>query len=204
VLVALGVWLFPMILNGPDDAIDEAERLPEIVLPAAEPIVPLRTDNPIPDRAAADPSPFAAVDDDPAASDDTPHDAAAGDSPAGPGIDSARSSPSGPPAADTAPPVTAASTSPAPPATAAASSARPQDPGGWSVQLGAFGEKANADQLASRVATYGYDAFVADFRSNGATMYRVRVGGFASEAQADAAAGSISAHSIPARVISPE
>jgi DedD protein len=161
VLVALGVWLIPWILDGPDDVVRESESLPEISLPAAEPITPLRTENRAPDQPAPDGIDPAFIDDGAAARN-------------------------------------------APPAAVASAAETPPDRGGWSVQLGAFGERANADQLARRVSTFGYDAYVSEFRSNGATMYRVRVGGFASENQADAAAGSISAHSIPARVISPE
>jgi DedD protein len=186
VLVALGVWLIPWILDGPDDVVAESETLPEISLPPVEPIARLRTDNPAPDRSAPD-----VVDEQPArlseavaaASDEATTQAPVESSPPADTDDEATTQ---------APPPVASSAEPTP------------DRGGWSVQLGAFGEKANADQLASRVSTYGYDTFVSEFRSNGGTMYRVRVDGFASENQADAAASSISAHSIPARVIPPE
>jgi cell division septation protein DedD len=73
--------------------------------------------------------------------------------------------------------------------------------GAWSVQIGAFGERANAVQLAGRVSEFGYQAQVSEFRSNGQTMHRVRVEGFASRAAAEAASSSLSAHGVPARVV---
>lgn len=173
VLVALGVWLIPWILDGPDDVVQELAALPEIELPAAEPIAPFRSEDLTPER----PAPDVAAD-----------QAEPRSEPVAAANDAATPEPQSAP----------------PPAAIASAVEPPPDRSGWSVQLGAFGEKANADQLARRVSTYGFDAYVAEFRSNGATMYRVRVGGFATENQADAAASSISAHSIPARVISPE
>jgi DedD protein len=77
------------------------------------------------------------------------------------------------------------------------------DPVGWSVQLGSFSEPANARQLASRVSEYGYAARVSDFRSDGRNMHRVRVSGFASRDEAEAAASSLSAHGFVPRVFSP-
>jgi DedD protein len=194
VLVALGVWLIPWILDGPDDVVPEIAALPEIELPAVEPVAPFGSEDVAPNR----PTPDVAADQAERRSEPI---AAANDSATPEPVAEPESSPAQPPEAV----AEAESEATAPPVAPLASSVEPpQDRSGWSVQLGAFGERANADQLARRVSTYGFDAYVAEFRSNGATMYRVRVGGFATENQADAAASSISAHSIPARVISPE
>lgn len=196
VLVALGVWLIPWILDGPDDVVTDSEALTEFSLPAAEPITPLRSETVAPDL------PVSNAVEDPPESQPEPVAAVSDAATSSPASEAQSSSPSAdlPSAGAGAEPEASEPT----PAALAAAAEPPPDRGGWSVQLGAFGEKANADQLARRVSTYGYDAFVSEFRSNGAAMYRVRVGGFASENQADAAAGSISAHSIPARVIPPE
>jgi cell division protein FtsN len=74
--------------------------------------------------------------------------------------------------------------------------------GDWSVQLGAFGERANAVQLEGRVADLGFEAQVSEFRSSGRTMYRVRIEGFATRERAEAARSSLAAHGIiPANVV---
>jgi cell division septation protein DedD len=85
-----------------------------------------------------------------------------------------------------------------------AASEAPSRVGGWSVQLGSFGDVANANQLVSRVSTFGYTASVTEFRSGNRTLHRVRVGGFATENEAQAAASSLSAHNIAVQVIPPE
>ncbi|MGD8341900.1 MAG: SPOR domain-containing protein, partial [Gammaproteobacteria bacterium] len=77
-------------------------------------------------------------------------------------------------------------------------------PGGWSVQVGSFGEVANANQLVTRLSTFGYSASVSEFRSGGAMMYRVRVRGLESEGDAEVAASALSARGIPVQVIPPE
>jgi cell division protein FtsN len=69
------------------------------------------------------------------------------------------------------------------------------------VQLGAFGERPNAIQLANRVAAYGYEADVTEFLSGGKPMHRVRVEGFATRERAEAASSSLSARGIPAQVV---
>ncbi len=58
---------------------------------------------------------------------------------------------------------------------------------GWGVQLGAFGNRANAERLRSRVEVLGYHTNVID----GGTLSRVRVSGLADRASAEAAADSI-------------
>jgi DedD protein len=186
VLVALGVWLIPLILDGPDEVAVESETVPAFTLPVAEPIAPVRTE--------------------PVAESNTsvPTDTASPESTTGSvAEDSSQQAEAGDDAADTSAPLPAVD-APVASVAVAAPADPPADRSGWSVQVGAFSDKANADQLASRVSTYGYSAFVSEFLSGGNPMYRVRVGGFDSENQADAAAGSISAHGIPSRVISPE
>jgi DedD protein len=74
--------------------------------------------------------------------------------------------------------------------------------GDWVVQLGSFGEEANARRLAQNAGTFGYKAEVSSYRSNGRTLYRVRVGPQRTRAEADAAASSLRAHGITdARVV---
>ncbi len=186
VLVALGVWLIPWVLDGPEsEPATAAVATPELQLPAPDSSSPIRTETV--ELATR-----------PAASTDrqgTGTSQAASTEP--PPVMSAT------PAADSEPSVEAPAAA-ALPATQPA--AEPAATGGgrgdWSVQLGAFGERSNAAQLAGRVADYGYQAQVSEFRSNGRTMYRVRVEGFATRERAAAASSSLAAHGIiPADVV---
>jgi len=58
---------------------------------------------------------------------------------------------------------------------------------GWGVQLGAFGNRANAERLRSRVQVLGYQTNVIE----ACTLSRVRVGGLSDRRAAEAAADSI-------------
>ncbi|HEX5047000.1 MAG TPA: SPOR domain-containing protein [Gammaproteobacteria bacterium] len=92
-----------------------------------------------------------------------------------------------------------AATPPKPAATA--STARPPAKGGWTVQLGSFGDEDNARKLAQRASTYGYKATVSAHKSGGRVMYRVRVGSYDNRAEAGATASGLSAHGITAQVV---
>ena len=71
-----------------------------------------------------------------------------------------------PPAAEAATPKPAAA-KPAPvPAVATA----------WAVQLGAFSNRAKAEQLVAELQKRRYSAFVLEYRASGQVLYRVRVG----------------------------
>jgi cell division septation protein DedD len=74
-------------------------------------------------------------------------------------------------------------TKPAPaPATTARVSA-----GAFLVQVAAYSDRARADALAGRLRQKGYAAQIDSVASNGQTLYKVRVGGFADRPAADAA-----------------
>jgi DedD protein len=104
-----------------------------------------------------------------------------------------------------APPETSAATTPAraapspEPRSAAAEPPKPAATaasGAWIVQLGVFGEEANARRMAQRSSTFGYKADVSSYRANGRTLYRVRVGSATSRGQADATASALRAHGL--------
>lgn len=60
--------------------------------------------------------------------------------------------------------------------------------GAFTVQVGAFKTRAQADALRARLAAGGQQAYVSEVEADGATQYRVRVGSFATrEAARDAA-----------------
>jgi cell division septation protein DedD len=187
VLVALGVWLIPWVLDGPESE-PVAVSTPELALPSPDSATPVRTETV--DLAAR--SATSAREQ--------------GDAEASPGAESqpptavrtSRDAAAEPAAATTTATATrAGSAPPAPPATV---SAPDDEPAGWSVQVGAFSDRANAVQLADRIADFGYRAQVSEFLSGGRPMHRVRVDGFATRAQAEAASSSLSAHGFPARV----
>jgi len=52
---------------------------------------------------------------------------------------------------------------------------------GWVVQLGSFGREDNAGRLAAEVRAAGYEVWILPLKSDGGTLYRVRVGPVAQE-----------------------
>jgi DedD protein len=195
VLVAIGVWLIPWVLDGPEAPVETSAN--SLQLPAAEEPMPMRTQTlrlgdaaePVADESpAAEPPPA-----EPVASDQAPSDAPGGtdETTAEPvaAAAPAQAAAQPPPRAAPAEPRTAAADPPKPAATAAAGSK-------WVVQLGVFGEEANARRIAQRSSTYGYKADVSSYRANGRTLYRVRVGSATSRGQADATASALRAHGL--------
>jgi DedD protein len=184
VLVAIAVWLIPWVLDGPEAGVETAAS--SLQLPAAEEPMPMRTqtlrlgDSPEPSvEAAVRPPATAAAEPARTAAEDRAPDekstvvAAAGGAERG--------------APAVAPPTPAPTTQPKPAAAAT---------GDWMVQLGSFGEEANARRIAQQAGTYGYKAEVSSSKSGGRTLYRVRVGPQATRGAADAAASALRAHGI--------
>jgi len=193
VLVAIAVWLVPWVLDGPDSGIETQAN--SLQLPSAEEPMPMRTQTlrlggepepaevaaapPVEAKAPAAEPVTAAVEPPPAAADEAAKEPE-------PVVVAAA------PAPERAAPAAAAPTPPKPEPTAA---------GDWTVQLGSFGEEANARRLAQRAGTFGYKAEVSSYRSGGRTLYRVRVGPQATRAAADAAASALRAHGVDASVV---
>jgi DedD protein len=201
VLVAIAVWLIPWVLDGPEGELEPSTS--SLRLPAAEEPMPMRTQTlrlggpPESSNEAA-----------PAAASPAPETAAAAE-----------------PSRETKPEVqeTTVAEAPAPEPTVAAARPEPerQTPvrsatppkasapapttataaGDWTVQLGSFSDEANARRLAQRAGTFGYKAAVTSHRSDGRTLYRVRVGPQPTRAAADAAASALRAHGMDARVV---
>lgn len=179
VLVAIGVWLIPWVLDGPETPLDTGAS--SLQLPAAEEPMPMRTQTLRVGDASevvADTSPARVV-----------------TAPAAPLVVATDPPPNNIAESRETPP--AAGPAAKPPAPVAAVAAA----GDWIVQLGVFGEEANALRLAQRSGTFGHKAEVSSYRSNGKTLYRVRVGPAATRAQADAKASALRAHGIDARVV---
>jgi DedD protein len=160
VLVALGVWLIPWLLDGVVHP--PASTGPVLELPAEADAAPVRAQTIRLDHGTA-------------------------------------AAPAQAPVADI-PPATHV-TAPARPATAGAEHENSRPAGQWSVQLGSFGDAANAKRLASRVDAYGYDAAVSDVRASGKVMHRVRVGPYETRGEAEAVTSSLSVHGFVAQVV---
>lgn len=211
VLVAIGVWLIPWVLDGPDAPVETNAN--SLQLPAVEEPMPMRTQTlrlgddaePAAEQRAAVAPPQAestATASVPPASDapESASDSAA-EAPAAAAPAPAAASPPSTQTPTRAAPAesrTAAADAPKPAATAAAESK-------WVVQLGVFGEEANARRMAQRSSTFGYKADVSSYRANGRTLYRVRVGSATSRGQADATVSALRAHGLTeARVLAAE
>lgn len=211
VLVALGVWLIPWVLDGKKEQVELDGSDVALRLPTPEEALPVRSqtlslDEPEPFASEPDPTQAVAAAATPSAQS-PPNDEP---TPAVPAHDEpviARADIAAPAASE--PPPEAAPPKPTvvpQPVAVAAPPARPPPArtdakGDWVVQLGSFGEQENAKRLAQRVNTYGYKPDVSNHRSSGRAMYRVRVGPYATRAQADATASALSAHGFPAQVV---
>jgi cell division septation protein DedD len=95
----------------------------------------------------------------------------------------------------------AASTKAAPPKASSAGIVAPAAKGDWAIQLGSFGDKENAERLASRVAAFGVKPHITTYRADGRLMYRVRLGPYETRAKAEAAASGLGAHGFVAQVV---
>jgi cell division septation protein DedD len=90
-------------------------------------------------------------------------------------------------------PVRAAKAAPVRPAPAQLTAApAPSSPDVWTVQVSAFRSRALAEELRSRLAARGFDAYVfPSITEDGRPRYRVRVGTYASRVDAERAAGDL-------------
>jgi DedD protein len=163
VLVALGVWLIPWLLDGAGRPRESAA--PALELPAEADAAPVRTQTIRLDQRAVSAEALAEV------------PSLAG-TPAGTHV-----------------------AAPAGPAAERAATAAPGLAGPWLVQLGSFGDAANAERLASRVDAYGYAAAVSDVKASGKVMHRVRLGPYATRGEAEAVTSSLSVHGFVAQVV---
>lgn len=95
---------------------------------------------------------------------------------------------SGADATRTAAAESSARSEPAKPPPAAVPSLRPAPAptGDWAVQVGSFASQPAAKRLAAQLEKRGYESFITQFRADGRTLHRVRVGPVASREQADA------------------
>jgi DedD protein len=189
ILVALVVLVVPELLSGPKPNAAPAPTLPAA---APEPIRNVTVDlatSKAPASADADPaaSQGTAAPDSASANSRTAHTVAE-PSPAPSGAAASAPAPSSTAAAK--PSAKAAATRPSPVESAALS---PTSTGVrfWSVQLGSFASRANADNLTRQVKGQGFSVFVLPGGSGTSMRYRVRVGPLADRESAERTAAKL-------------
>ena len=74
--------------------------------------------------------------------------------------------------------------------------------GRWLVQVGAFGQKVNAQRLVTKLRAAGFEAAIGPVASADGTLYGVRVGPVRSPDEAAALARRLAAAGYPGRVVS--
>lgn len=72
---------------------------------------------------------------------------------------------------------------------------------GWSVQVGSFANRQNADRLTGELRRLGYRSFIAEGTSRAGKLYRVRIGPEADRAAVEALAERVAADERLARDI---
>jgi len=210
VLVALGVWLIPWVLDGPAEAPEETQAA-ALDLPAPHNAAPVRSQTirlDQPTQVSVEPGADAAQaaghgDGAPAEAASASAEAALAEAAPAKAAREPADAPANAQSRDSerTERTERAAVAPAPPSAPRAAAPDPEPAGAWVVQLGSFGEEANAERLASRVGTYGYRALVSDLRAGGRVMHRVRVGPHATRDEAEAVASSLSAHGFVAQVV---
>ena len=175
ILVVLIVLIVPELLSGPTTApvgtklpmsAPEPVRNVTVDLATAKPPVPEPPMTPAPapgPQAQGTPSAAAAS-----------AEAGAGET-AGAGAGTNTDAGAVPGGAASSAPLKSAVPAPTTPADAAVSKAAAADHG-WTVQLGSFASRSNADKLARQVKGQGFSVFVLSSGSGAAARYRVRVG----------------------------
>lgn len=216
VLVALGVWLIPWVLDG--SAVNEERESDRVALKL-----------PVPERSSGNPIRRETID---LRADRGPGIKAAQGERSSP-VDSAGQAAAAPVAAESlavaqtpevedpepaataapersepaaSPPVAASTAAQATEDSAAAAEILAASPvAGWMVQLGSFSDAGNARRQAQRIGTYGHDARIYEFSAGGGRrMFRVRLGPVETRERAEAEASALAAHGFVAQLVAPE
>jgi DedD protein len=74
---------------------------------------------------------------------------------------------------------------------------------GWFVQIGTFGQRANADRLVDNLSALGFTAVVSTTERSGKPMHRVRVGPAADRAEVDTLAAQLAAAGHRGQIVPP-
>ncbi len=199
ILLVLVVVLVPELLSGPKPAA-------KLVLPDPASAPPVTRTITVPVNAIAD----GPVPNEPVAPPSAPTIAPTGaprSAPTGaPTSPATTAPPSAPPTAAPAPAGDSRDTAPMPlenGPSAPKTAPSPVPTGAWSIQLGSFASKANADKLVHELGTKGYAPYVSPIGSGAALRFRVRLGPFAQRAAAERTLEQLKAQALPATLEPP-
>ena len=70
----------------------------------------------------------------------------------------------------------------------------------YSVQIGSFKNKRNAERMMRKAAGAGYDSYVETIRSSGDDLFRVKVGRYSTKEDAERAAGKLKKQGYSTRI----
>jgi DedD protein len=208
ILVALVVLVVPELLSGPKPNIATAPSLPAA---APEPVrnvtVDLTTSKApeTADNEPATPTPQSASSAASSAEASAANSAAA-ETPAAPNPAPSGAAASVPAPTSTGPGKSLAKPAAARPALVESAVHSPTSAGhggSWSVQLGSFASRANADNLTRQVKGQGFSAFVLTGGSGTSVRYRVRVGPLADRESAERMAAKLKSVGHVGSVVSP-
>lgn len=76
-------------------------------------------------------------------------------------------------------------------------------PAGWTVQLGSFSQRQNAERLAREVKARGFDTHIVPVKKSSKTLYRVRVGPRDTRSAASELAAGLAESGYKGQVMSP-
>ncbi len=224
VLVALGVWLIPWVLDGSAVSEPEPEQTVALKLPAPDEAggslirrqtidlsaergtsIKTQTAESGTENAAAAAAPEESTDSvDVAATQPQAERAAPAAREPVAGVSAQDATDSADDSAAT-PPQNAAASRPAPSSAALREIVAASPVAGWMVQLGSFSDAGNARRQAERIETFGHDARIYEFAAaGGRTMFRVRLGPLETRERAEATASSLAAHGFVAQLVAPE
>jgi DedD protein len=206
ILVALVVLVVPELLSGPKPSTASAPTLPAA---APEPVRNVTVDlttSKAPANADIEPAPPQAA----SSAASSAGSSAAVSAVNSPAAEIPAPASSGAAASATAPMSSAPGKSSAKPAAArpalvesAAHSPTSAGHGSWSVQLGSFASRANADNLTRQVKGQGFTAFVLTGGSGTTVRYRVRVGPLADRESAERMAAKLKSLGHVGSLVSP-
>jgi DedD protein len=91
----------------------------------------------------------------------------------------------------------------APVAAPAQAAAKPAGSAGWTVQLGSFAGKANAESLMRQLKSEGFNAYIASAGTASAQRYRVRLGPIADRSTASAIMAKLQAQRHSSTLLPP-
>jgi DedD protein len=70
----------------------------------------------------------------------------------------------------------------------------------FTVQVGSFSRKDNAERLYQLLMKKGYKSYLREYRDDGKMLYRVRVGNLSTRKEAEELQGSLMKEALPTKI----